>query len=86
MWIGFGLKPEYTGKSLGYNFVQSGIEFGLEEYKYKKDYIMLAVAEFNKRAIKLYEKLGFNTTEKYMQETNGGEYKFLKMKKRLKSY
>jgi len=44
---------------------------------------MLAVAEFNKRAINLYKKLGFNTVEKYEQNTNGGVYNFLKMKKRL---
>jgi len=46
---------------------------------------MLAVADFNKRAIKLYEKLGFETSETYLQETNGGQYSFVKMKKLLKN-
>lgn len=81
MWIGFGLKPELTGKSLGEKFVQKGINYGLKVYKYDRDYIMLAVAEFNKRAINLYKKIGFNTVKKYDQKTNGGIYKFRSMKK-----
>lgn len=84
MWLGFGLKPGLTGKGLGGEFVTSGINFALKKFDYKKDYIMLAVATFNKRAIKAYEKIGFETVEKYMQKTNGGEYEFIKMKKSLK--
>ncbi len=83
MWIGFGLKPDLTGQGLGTEFVKSGIEYGIEHFDYQKEHIMLAVAEFNKRAIKLYKNLGFKTTEKYDQPTNGGVYKFYKMKKIL---
>jgi len=83
MWIGFGLKPDLTGQGLGKEFVKSGIEYGIEHFDYQKEHIMLAVAEFNKRAIKLYKNLGFKTTEKYDQPTNGGVYKFYKMKKIL---
>lgn len=81
MWIGFGLKPELTGKGLGAEFVISGIDFLVKRCNYEKSYIMLAVAEFNKRAIRTYEKIGFEALEKYMQKTNGGEYEFIKMKK-----
>ncbi|ERI92756.1 hypothetical protein HMPREF1982_02163 [Clostridiales bacterium oral taxon 876 str. F0540] len=35
----------------------------------------------NKQAIKVYEKIGFQFVEKYMQKTNGGEFGFIKMKK-----
>jgi len=81
MWIGFGLKPELTGKGLGEKFVKKGINYGIEKYEYDKNHIFLAVAEFNKRAIKLYQQLGFQTIKKYDQKTNGGIYKFRKMKK-----
>ncbi|MCM1990121.1 GNAT family N-acetyltransferase [Oceanirhabdus seepicola] len=81
MWIGFGLKPELTGRKLGADFVIAGIKFAMEKLNYKKSYIMLAVASFNKRAINLYEKIGFQCVEKYMQKTNGGEFEFIKMKK-----
>lgn len=83
MWIGFGLKPELTGMGLGKEFVTAGINFGVENFNYKENYIMLAVAFFNKRGIKLYENIGFRPIEQYMQKTNGGEYEFIKMKKYL---
>ena len=42
---------------------------------------ILNVAEFNKRAITVYKKVGFIEIEKYLQKTNGGEFNFIKMKK-----
>lgn len=83
MWLGFGLNPELTGRGLGYEFVISGINFAVENFNYRKNYVMLAVALFNKRAIRLYEKIGFEPIEKYIQKTNGGEFDFVKMKKYL---
>jgi ribosomal-protein-alanine N-acetyltransferase len=81
MWIGFGLKPELTGRKLGADFVIAGINFGVKKFNYKKSYIMLAVASFNKRAIRMYENIGFQTVENYMQKTNGTEFEFIKMRK-----
>lgn len=83
MWIGFGLKPELTGKGLGKEFVAAGIDFGVKNFNYNEKYIMLAVALFNKRGIKLYENIGFKQVEQYMHRANGGEYEFIKMKKYL---
>lgn len=81
MWIGFGLKPELTGRKLGADFVIDGINFGVKKFDYKKNYIMLAVASFNKRAIRMYENIGFQAVENYMQKTNGAEFEFIKMRK-----
>jgi len=81
MWIGFGLKPELTGRKLGTDFVIAGINFGVKKFNYKKSYIMLAVALFNKRAIRMYENIGFQAVENYMQKTNGAEFEFIKMRK-----
>lgn len=83
MWLGFGLKPELTGKGYGSDFVMSGIKFGVRYFNYSKDYLMLAVAKFNQRAIKVYQNIGFEIIEEYIQETNGGKYMFLKMSKKL---
>lgn len=83
MWIGFGLKPELTGMGIGKEFVTAGINFGVENFDYRYNYIMLGVALFNKRAIKLYENIGFIILDQYIQKTNGGEYDFIKMKKYL---
>lgn len=83
MWIGFGLKPSLTGKGLGAEFIKSGISYGVSRFGYTRDHVMLAVAAFNARAIKVYEKAGFLDVKRYMQNTNGGEYEFVRMKKTL---
>ena len=45
-----------------------------------KTYI-LSVAEFNKRAIKVYQKAGYQETGSENVHTNGGSYKFIIMTK-----
>ncbi|WP_207655741.1 GNAT family N-acetyltransferase [Vallitalea okinawensis] len=84
--LGFGMKPQLTGKGLGSEFVFSGIQFAQKHFKYEQDYIMLSVAKFNKRAIKAYEKLGFKPVKEFIQETNGGQYEFISMKLDLINY
>lgn len=75
--IGLGLRPDLTGKGKGYGFLKAGIEF--VQTKYKPDKITLSVAAFNQRAIKVYQKLGFQEAGTFPQETNGGTYEFVKM-------
>jgi len=81
MWIGLALKPELTGQGLGQGFVQSGIDFAIQKFNYRNEYVMLTVWAENERAIKSYEKIGFRQVSKHTQKTNGGEYNFIKMKK-----
>lgn len=65
MWIGFGLRPDLTGKGYGREFVSYCIDFAVKRYDYKGRYLRLAVFDFNKRAIKTYVKLGFNVFDTY---------------------
>lgn len=83
MWIGFGLRPDLTGKGLGKYFVAACIEFAIKHHKYKGEYIRLGVAEFNKRAIKTYEKTGFEVFNTYEGEIGEENLKILWMKKGL---
>ncbi len=79
--LGLGMKPSYTGQGNGRAFYQA-----IEDYlKEKQDVqrLILAVASFNKRAQALYQKVGFIKTETFLQETNGGEYEFIRMEKEL---
>ncbi|WP_459501675.1 GNAT family N-acetyltransferase [Bacillus sp. C1] len=55
--IGLGMKPDLTGKGLGRTFFRVGMQFMEEKLQPKK--IRLSVAGFNRRAIALYEKIGF---------------------------
>ncbi|MED1598874.1 MULTISPECIES: GNAT family N-acetyltransferase [Bacillus] len=55
--IGLGMKPELTGRGLGKAFLQAGIN--LAEEQIQPDRLRLSVAGFNKRAIRLYQQVGF---------------------------
>jgi len=62
---GLGLRPELTGRGRGLEFVRAGLEFGRE--RFRPDRIVLAVAAFNERAIKAYERTGFVETGRHMR-------------------
>lgn len=55
--MGLGMNPNLVGQGKGYNFCSFIIKF-IEE-RFKATPTRLTVAKFNKRAIHLYEKLGF---------------------------
>lgn len=76
--VGLGMKPELTGKGLGLKFLEAGLRYVLSKYNPKE--ITLSVATFNKRAIKVYKRAGFEPAETFMQDTNGSRFEFLKMK------
>lgn len=65
--IGLGLRPDLTGIGLGYSF----IKFILNEIECDKP-VRLTVATFNKRAIRLYENVGF--VPKQVFQTNITEF------------
>lgn len=74
---GLGIRPDLTGKGLGSNFVRAGLDFARTRFSPKN--IQLRVAAFNKRAIKVYQRVGFREVEHYMYRTNGGEFEFVRM-------
>lgn len=55
--MGIGMNPNHVGKGNGFEFCTYVIKF-IEE-SYHNTPIRLTVAKFNRRAIHLYEKLGF---------------------------
>ena len=75
--IGLGLRPDLTGRGLGASFLAAGLEFGRARFSAER--FSLAVATFNERAIKVYERAGFSRERIYMHSTNGGEWEFLEM-------
>lgn len=74
--IGLGLRPDLTGRGLGKAFFASGLEFARQ--KYCPAAFMLTVGTFNQRA-KVYRKAGFEDVQVFVNETNGGQYEFLRM-------
>lgn len=75
--LGLGMKPELTGKGLGERFVKVIIEY--LKGNYSGQVVWLSVADFNQRALKVYEQVGFNYVTEKLQKTNGGEHNFIVM-------
>ncbi|WP_088006453.1 GNAT family N-acetyltransferase [Indiicoccus explosivorum] len=82
--IGLGLRPDLTGQGIGAAFVEEGLSFAKKQFCFSR--VTLSVASFNQRAIRLYKKMGFIRETTFLQKTNGGEYEFVKMQKKLQDF
>jgi [ribosomal protein S18]-alanine N-acetyltransferase len=76
--IGLGLCPTRTGKGEGEAFVTLGITFAKK--KFSTNIIRLTVAEFNKRAIKVYEKIGFERCDSFINRKTGKAFYMMQYK------
>lgn len=77
--VGLQMNPIFTGKGLGVEHVKEIVNFGREKYKF--DELGLLVAKFNKRAIKVYEKLEFKIIDEFLWHVNEEDTEFYTMKK-----
>ena len=77
--LGVQMNPSMTGKGNGSAFVQAIIEQGRERLKFT--HLELAVADFNERAIRTYEKEGFRKRDEFENEIRGQTYRFIIMAK-----
>jgi ribosomal-protein-alanine N-acetyltransferase len=82
-WLSLGLRPDLTGQGLGEEFVTQCVRYVISQYKLIKHVIKLDVALFNKRAIKVYQKVGFIETKKTVRNTPTGQVDFIEMEKRI---
>lgn len=55
--VGFGMRPDLTGQGRGFEFVSAILAFVASNVQHNR--LRLTVATFNRRAIRLYENLGF---------------------------
>lgn len=83
LWIGFGLRPDLVGQGLGAKFVKACVEYANQKYHYHGEFIRLGVAMFNQRAIKTYEKAGFQKFEQSVGEISGKKFDCAYMRKKL---
>jgi len=82
LWIGFGLRPDLVGQGHGTHFVKACVEYAARRYRYRGEYVRLGVALFNQRAIKTYEKAGFEKFEQTTGEISGKTFECIYMRKR----
>jgi ribosomal-protein-alanine N-acetyltransferase len=83
LWIGFGLRPDLVGRGLGLDFVLACVDFAVQRYRYRGEYIRLGVAMFNQRAVKTYERAGFQAFEHEAGEIAGKTLDCVHMRKRI---
>jgi RimJ/RimL family protein N-acetyltransferase len=69
IFYGLGLRPALTGRGLGAAFVNAGLEF--VQARFERRRFVLNVAEFNERAIRVYERAGFRRTGSYLRYFEG---------------
>jgi [ribosomal protein S18]-alanine N-acetyltransferase len=80
LFYGFGLRPDLTGRGLGEQFVLAGMEFGRAVHGRRR--LVLDVAAFNERAIRLYRRLGFDETGRHTETLGShGAVEFVDMEK-----
>ena len=77
--IGMMIKPELTGQGLGTTFAKEVTMNGIEKYRPKK--LRVTIAAFNKRAMRVWEKNGFQQTQIFTRAN--GEMEFVIMTKAL---
>jgi ribosomal-protein-alanine N-acetyltransferase len=76
--IGLGLRPDLVGRGLGLDFVRAGVEFGRERFRPAR--VILNVATFNERAIKVYERAGFREVGRHVRSFERfGDVEFVEM-------
>ena len=74
---GLGLRPDLTGRGLGLEFFEAGLDFGRERYRPR--HVFLHVAEFNERARRVYERAGFRVVSSHVRRFAFGDVVFLTM-------
>lgn len=77
--IGLGLRPDLTGIGLGPSYMATGMDFASNRWGGKE--FQLFVAAFNRRAIKVYERLGFRNVEGVKWFTGGEWRDFVRMER-----
>jgi RimJ/RimL family protein N-acetyltransferase len=75
--IGLGINPNLCGQGLGEKFFNSGLDFARDKLSAKK--FRLTVANFNQRAIKVYQRVGFKKVKSFETMSEFGKIEFFIM-------
>lgn len=77
--IGLGLRPDRTGRGLGLTFVHAGMDFARSAFAPKR--FRLYVFAWNERAIRVYERAGFQRIGPHVVHHTEGDRIFIEMQR-----
>lgn len=83
LWVGFGLRPDLVGRGSGAEFVTACVDYAVKQCRYRGEFARLGVATFNQRAIRAYEKAGFQIFEHTTGDISAEMFECVYMRKRL---
>ncbi len=69
--VGLGLRPDLVGQGLGLPFLNAILNFAREALSPAR--FRMTVAAFNQRAIRVYERAGFQTFARFERRTPDGQ-------------
>ncbi|MBE9040361.1 GNAT family N-acetyltransferase [Oscillatoriales cyanobacterium LEGE 11467] len=61
--IGMGIRPDLVGRRLGKHYARAVVRYSANRYCAK--YLRVTIAQFNQRACKVWQKLGFEIVETF---------------------
>jgi len=67
--IGLGVRPDLTGRGQGLTFVQTVLAFAQKQYTPAA--FRVTIAEFNKRALRVWQKAGFRAVQRFETSFDG---------------
>lgn len=70
--VGLRMRPDLTGQGRGLDFVTAILDFARQTFAPQA--LRVTVATFNKRAMRVYEKAGFERTQVFGREKDGLEF------------
>jgi ribosomal-protein-alanine N-acetyltransferase len=77
--VGLGLRPEDTGRGLGGAFLADALAYARSTLKPRT--FRLFVADFNRRAITVYERAGFLAVGRETRHLLGRDWEFVRMER-----
>jgi ribosomal-protein-alanine N-acetyltransferase len=73
--IGMGMRPDLTGRGQGFHYVQALLNFARRTFAALA--FRVTVAEFNLRALRVWEKAGFHTVQTFHRSLDGKAFRIL---------
>ncbi|NJL79449.1 MAG: GNAT family N-acetyltransferase [Richelia sp. RM2_1_2] len=70
--IGMGIRPDLVGQGRGKQYAQAVIGHGTSQYRVQQ--LRVTIAQFNKRAQRVWAQLGFKQVQKFIKIGSGEEF------------